>query len=125
LLKASKQLAEKYASGTTFKELSGKFFSILPIPLPPHKEQKRIVERIEELLSDIDQGVESLKTAQKQLKVYRQAVLKWAFEGKLTEAWRKAARPINYQNWGSVVDSNQGRAREPRSATVGRVGNGC
>ena len=88
-LKASKQLAEKYASGTTFKELSGKSFSILPIPLPPHKEQKRIVERIEELFSDIDQGVESLKTAQKQLKVYRQAVLKWAFEGKLTEAWRK------------------------------------
>ena len=88
-LKASKQLAEKYASGTTFKELSGKSFSILPIPLPPRKEQKRIVERIEELFSDIDQGVESLKTAQKQLKVYRQAVLKWAFEGKLTEAWRK------------------------------------
>jgi len=40
------------------------------------------------LFSDVDQGVESLKTAQKQLKVYRQAVLKWAFEGKLTEAWR-------------------------------------
>ena len=92
-LKASKQLAEKYASGTTFKELSGKSFSILPIPLPPHKEQKRIVERIEELFSDIDQGVESLKTAQKQLKVYRQAVLKWAFEGKLTEAWRKQRDP--------------------------------
>jgi len=41
------------------------------------------------LFSDVDQGVESLKTAQKQLKVYRQAVLKWAFEGKLTEEWRK------------------------------------
>jgi len=37
--------------------------------------------------------IESLKTAQKQLKVYRQAVLKWAFEGKLTEAWRKQRDP--------------------------------
>ena len=32
----------------------------------------------------MDKGIESLKTAQQQLKVYRQAVLKWAFEGKLT-----------------------------------------
>jgi type I restriction enzyme S subunit len=32
----------------------------------------------------LDKGIESLKTAQAQLKVYRQAVLKWAFEGKLT-----------------------------------------
>jgi type I restriction enzyme S subunit len=60
-----------------------------PILLPPINEQERIVEKIEELFSDVDQGVESLKTAKKQLKVYRQAVLKWAFEGKLTEAWRK------------------------------------
>ena len=59
------------------------------IPLPPMFEQERIVEKIEELFSDVDQGVESLKTVQKQLKIYRQAVLKWAFEGKLTEAWRK------------------------------------
>ena len=56
--------------------------------LPPLNEQNRIVEKIEELFSDIEQGIESLKTAQKQLKVYRQAVLKWAFEGKLTEKWR-------------------------------------
>ncbi len=60
-----------------------------PIFLPPLSEQQHIVEKIEELFSDIDQGIESLKTAQKQLKVYRQAVLKWAFEGKLTEEWRR------------------------------------
>lgn len=61
----------------------------LDIKIPPLLEQKRIVEKIEELFSDLDNGIESLKTAQKQLKVYRQAVLKWAFEGKLTEEWRK------------------------------------
>jgi len=68
--------------------VSKSYFEEVQIPLAPLFEQKRIVEKIEELFSDVDQGVESLKTAQKQLKVYRQAVLKWAFEGKLTEAWR-------------------------------------
>ena len=36
-----------------------------------------------------DKGVESLKTARAKLKVYRQAVLKHAFEGKLTAQWRE------------------------------------
>ncbi len=59
-------------------------YSRLPILLPPLPEQQRIVAKIEELFSSLDKGIESLKTAQQQLKVYRQAVLKWAFEGKLT-----------------------------------------
>ena len=45
--------------------------------------------RIEELFSELDKGIESLKTARAQLKVYRQAVLKHAFEGKLTAQWRE------------------------------------
>ncbi|WP_426671471.1 restriction endonuclease subunit S [Mucilaginibacter sp. McL0603] len=56
----------------------------LYIPLPPPDEQSNIVEKIEELFSELDKGIENLKIAQQQLKVYRQAVLKWAFEGKLT-----------------------------------------
>lgn len=58
-------------------------------PLPPVGEQGRIVSKIEELFSELDKGVESLKTARKQLKVYRQALLKNAFEGKLTAQWRE------------------------------------
>lgn len=54
------------------------------IPLPPIAEQHRIIEKIEELFSELDKGIETLKTAKQQLKVYRQAVLKYAFEGKLT-----------------------------------------
>lgn len=57
--------------------------------LPPLKEQKRIVTKIEELFSELDSGIASLKTAQEKLKVYRQAVLKHAFEGKLTTQWRE------------------------------------
>jgi len=58
-------------------------------PIPPLNEQHRIVAKIEELFSELDKGVESLKKAREQLKVYRQALLKHAFEGKLTEQWRK------------------------------------
>ena len=54
------------------------------ISVPPLAEQQRIVAKIEELFSELDKGIETLKTAQQQLKVYRQAVLKYAFEGKLT-----------------------------------------
>ena len=59
------------------------------IPLAPQNEQHRIVTKIEELFSELDKGVESLKTVHEQLKVYRQAVLKHAFEGKLTAKWRE------------------------------------
>ena len=83
-LKASKQDAEKVASGTTFKEISLKSFSELSFPLPPLNIQQAIVSKIEELFSELDKGIEDLKTAQQQLKTYRQSVLKWAFEGKLT-----------------------------------------
>jgi type I restriction enzyme S subunit len=59
------------------------------ILVPPPAEQSRIVAKIEELFSELDKGVESLKTAQEQLRVYRQAVIKHAFEGKLTARWRE------------------------------------
>ena len=58
-------------------------------PLPPLDEQKCIVAKIEELFSELDNGIESLKTAREQLKTYRQSLLKHAFEGNLTEQWRK------------------------------------
>lgn len=58
------------------------------LPVPPLNEQQRILAKIEELLSELDKGIENLKTAQAQLKVYRQALLKHAFEGKLTAQWR-------------------------------------
>ena len=53
-------------------------------PLPPKPTQQVIVSKIEELFSELDKGIENLHAAQQQLKTYRQSVLKWAFEGKLT-----------------------------------------
>ena len=65
-------------------------FETSQILLPPFNEQRRITNKVEELFSFLDAGVASLRAVQAQLKRYRQAVLKHAFEGKLTEQWRKA-----------------------------------
>ena len=75
-----RELDEK-GTGTTFRAISGETIRATEIPLPPLPEQHRIVAKIEALFSQLDNGIAQLKTAQAQLKVYRQAVLKWAFEG--------------------------------------------
>jgi type I restriction enzyme S subunit len=75
----------KYQGGSNnLRNLKFEDYSKILIPLPPLQEQHRIVAKIESLFSILDQSVASLKKAQQQLKTYRQAVLKWAFEGKLT-----------------------------------------
>lgn len=81
-----------FANGTTRLKLTQAAMRQLPINLAPLAEQHRIVAKIEELFSELDQGVASLKAAREQLKVYRQSLLKNAFEGKLTAAWRAAHR---------------------------------
>jgi len=59
------------------------------IALPPTAEQRRIVAKIEELFSELDKSVEALTTSHDQLKAYRQSILKYAFEGRLTDEWRR------------------------------------
>ena len=62
------------------------------LALPPAYEQTRIVEKLEELFSDLDAGVAELKAAQKKLAQYRQSLLKAAVEGALTSEWRAARK---------------------------------
>lgn len=76
--------AHKSATGSTIPNVSLKTMREFKFPLPPLETQHAIVSKIEELFSELDKGIEDLKTAQQQLKIYRQSVLKWAFEGKLT-----------------------------------------
>jgi len=61
--------------------------------LPPSLTQTRIVEKLEELFSDLDAGVAELKAAQKKLAQYRQSLLKSAVEGALTAEWRSKNKP--------------------------------
>ncbi len=69
--------------------VNGTILSTLTLPLPPLPEQSRIVARIEELFTKLDAGVAALRRLQKQLKRYRQAVLRDAVTGELTRQWRK------------------------------------
>lgn len=78
-LKYAIWLIEERASGTTFKEISAKAFKEIPITVPPLSEQYRIVDKIEELFSELDKGVAELQKVKTQLKIYRQAVLNEAF----------------------------------------------
>jgi type I restriction enzyme S subunit len=74
--------------GTTMVNLNQRILLDLDIVVPPRKEQNRIVEKLEELLSDLDAGVAELKVAQRKLTQYRQSLLKAAVEGALTADWR-------------------------------------
>lgn len=69
--------------------ISSSFADKVYLPVPPYPIQQKLVEKIEELFSELDNAVENLRKAKEQLQTYRQAVLKAAFEGKLTAEWRE------------------------------------
>lgn len=89
LLEKLKNEFIKNSTGTTFLAITGEKLKNITVMLPPLAEQGRIVEKIEQLFAEIDAGVESLKNVKNQIKLYRQSVLKNAFEGKLykTTKW--------------------------------------
>jgi type I restriction enzyme S subunit len=80
---------EFLAKGVTRKRISGGNLKRIEIPIAPANEQQRTADRIEELFSELDAGVASLKRAKALLKKYRQAVLKAAVTGELTRDWRE------------------------------------
>ena len=88
-LKSIKSTIESLGSGTTFLELSASNAKKIPIIYPTNKEtQQAIVNKIESLFDEIDEGIGRLKTAAQQIQQYRQSLLKNAFNGELTKEWR-------------------------------------
>lgn len=82
-----------FVTGTTRLKLTSSAMKQIPFLLAPYNEQTRIVEKLEELFSDLDAGVAELKAAQKKLAQYRQSLLKSAVEGALTAEWRTKNKP--------------------------------
>ena len=79
----------KLSSGTTVLGINLNNLKSIPFNLPPLPIQRAIVTKIENLFTSLDKGIADLKKAKEQLKSYRQAVLKKAFEGELTREWRE------------------------------------
>lgn len=80
------------------------------LKVPPLQEQQLIVSKIEELFSSLDNALKMLNKTKEQLDIYRQAVMKEAFEGRLTEEWRKI--------YGTKNQDLVHLSREKRNATL-------
>lgn len=76
--------------GTGTPHLNANILKKSKLIVPSIGEQERIVEKIEELFSDLDNAVETLNITEKKLHLYRQSVIKEAFTGSFTESYRKA-----------------------------------
>jgi type I restriction enzyme S subunit len=84
-------------TGTSQPQITRTNLSKFTLPIPPIDEQQRIVDNIEELFSRLDKGVEELNKIKDQLKIYRQAVLKEAFDGKfISNCCNKEYKSLEY-----------------------------
>ena len=68
------------------------------IPLPPIKEQQRIVNRIESLFAKIDRAKELIENTLAQFEQNKMAILHKAFIGELTAKWR-TEKGISKDTW--------------------------
>jgi type I restriction enzyme S subunit len=121
------KLVEQGAGGAQ-PNISQTILKNTDIPIPPLAEQHRIVAKIEELFSSLDKGIENLKTAQAQLKVYRQSVLKWAFEGKLTnENVKEGELPKGWKlkTLGDIANRNSQKALPSEMPNAKFIGMDC
>ncbi|MDB2514623.1 restriction endonuclease subunit S [Alphaproteobacteria bacterium] len=83
-------IQELQSGSNNLRNLKFNDYLKIEVPLPDIERQHSIIQSIEIANGQIDTGVEALCLAEKQLELYRQSVLKDAFEGKLTADWRKA-----------------------------------
>lgn len=125
------QLASK-GTGTTFKAITQDVVKNLEIPIPPIPEQERIVARIEELFSQLDAGVETLKKTKAQLAVYRQAVLKEAFDSALedckmlpiAEILTKTGKGMSTGPFGTMIKKSDHKAYGVPMLGIENIGRG-
>lgn len=81
------------AKGGAQPNISQDIVRNLRMPLAPLNEQRRIVTKLEELISDLEAATAAIERVQVNLKRYRASVLKSAVEGKLTAEWREKNLP--------------------------------
>lgn len=77
-----RQITEN-ASATTLPILNKSRFEVLPIPIPPLAEQKRIVAEVERRLSVVEEQEAVVSANRQRANRLRQSILQQAFEGRL------------------------------------------
>lgn len=85
-------------SGSSIPQINNKDIEPLRVPLPPLKEQQRIVHRIESLFEKLDKAKELIEEAREGFEKRKAAVLEKAFRGELTEKWRAENKNCNLSN---------------------------
>ena len=121
-----------YVSGTTRLKLTQAEMKRIPVPVPPLPEQERIVARIEELFSQLDAGVETLKKTKAQLAVYRQAVLKEAFNSaevdckmlSIAEILTKTRKGMSTGPFGTMIKKSDHKATGVPMLGIENIGRG-
>ena len=98
----------EHLHGSTMRHINRGPFMAFDVPIPPKKEQARIVDEIEKQFTRLDAAVAALKHIQANLKRYRASVLKTASEGRLVPTEAELARC-------------EGRSYEPASELLKRV----
>ena len=76
------------SAGIAVPNVNASKLAQLEISLPPINEQRRIVAKLEKLLSRVDVAQERLATISRILKRFRQSVLAGACSGRITADWR-------------------------------------
>ena len=107
-------------------------YSKIRISVPPLSEQERIVARIEELFSQLDAGVETLKKTKAQLTVYRQAVLKEAFNSAevdckmlpIAEILTKTRKGMSTGPFGTMIKKSHHKATGVPMLGIENIGRG-
>lgn len=98
-----KESCEFLARGTTRLRITRKNMGTIPIPIPPLKEQERIVDKIESLFEKLDKAKELIEEVRDDFENRKCAILEKAFRGELTKEWR-IKRNIEYsESWKSGI----------------------
>ena len=119
-LQRAKDLAVELSSGTTFREISGAKAALIPFPVAPIAEQERVVSEIEKQFTRLDAAVVALKRVRANLKRYRAAILKAAYEGRLVASTSESSftaglvSPVK-----DLISEPLANGRSPSSATSG------
>ncbi len=83
-----------YVNGTTRMKLTQASLNSIPVRLAPMLEQRRIAEKLEKLLAEVEQCKGRMVKIPVLLKRFRQSVLAAACSGRLTADWRETHNPV-------------------------------